>query len=466
MITKNALEGVQVLAKRLASKGVAIEAIEETPVAALNESTTIVLTDDSAVDVKATAEITSSVTGILPSGHNLDYDAIVDQGIKATLAVMNIARNGVAPLHEELCKNTLADVEAELGKQVNDFSVIQEDVGPVMRDGNFLALLQEYKDAKMAPLSRALTLPAQTGDEVIEMLKTGFNATDEAIAIWVNSMGIAFFEQVWKDIFSDSIDSNSGDLLKKVGRCKDTAAAAFLLARYLFDNVIDDSGMNLGDYKDTMATVRNIAGHTLYNQLVQIDNALKAGIVVSRIADKKIYVLADSYRAWIENSGDVDILFGMAVLGAKDSTADSLNANADRYLEAWADYNNRVQASNTQRRYNTLRTLLLLNFQKQLQRDGAEVGADTEIARIYNEFKNGLAKVNDSGLQGAAFFETALSLLCTTRFKNEAAFTILSRIDFHCRENSKLTPREAATIALVEYVTDWVFAQTRVVAAK
>ena len=39
MITKNALEGVQVLAKRLASKGVAIEAIEETKKGKVNYRT-------------------------------------------------------------------------------------------------------------------------------------------------------------------------------------------------------------------------------------------------------------------------------------------------------------------------------------------------------------------------------------------------------------------------------------------
>lgn len=463
MITKNAIDTTRVLASRLASKRLAVVAVENSPVEVLTNGTTVIVDETGAtVNAAATAEVSSKV-GILPSTHNTEYDNLVEQGKKAVAEVMRVARNLVAPIHEELIRDSLAMLETETISPENGFEVVKDIINPVLRDGNFLSFIEDYKEAKMAPVTQILRFGDHTADEVVAMLRTGFKATDEAIDMWVGMKGPAWFKQVWEDIFHNTLNSNSGTVDSKLSADRDVACAAFLIARYLFDNVPENIEMTLSAYQDLVSSIRNQSGFILYNQLVNLDRALKAGLMVYKVAGKKVYVFGDVYDKWIEDGGDVDILFGMVVTGRTDMSITEINNNARRYHEAWLNHNNRQKAAETQNRFNKLRNILLLNFQKQLERDAADAGAENTIAEIYNKFKRELMLVTDSQLQGEQLNETVLKLLCTTRFNDPAVYFVLTRIEFHCKSNPALSAREAASIAIIEYVTDWVFSQLRTV---
>ena len=55
-----------------------------------------------------------------------------------------------------------------------------------------------------------------------------------------------------------------------------------------------------------------------------------------------------------------------------------------------------------------------------------------------------------------------LVLLCKSWFKNTDAYFILTRLDHHAKANEGIDARAAASLAIMDYVSEWLYQQIRV----
>ena len=192
MLTKKSLVSAGLLAQRINSKGLAIESIPDTPVDNLVGTTTIVA-DTGKLKVELTSEL-STKEGILPNNHNTELDNFVELGKQAVERLLQTTRNVIIPAQLELLDSCKGLLEESLNGFLADFSVKVEQISPVFRDGNFLALVEEYRNSNSTNLgySRILKFGDKDEQSIIDLLNTGFKGTDEAIALWVAYKGGSF----------------------------------------------------------------------------------------------------------------------------------------------------------------------------------------------------------------------------------------------------------------------------------
>lgn len=474
MISRNSLEGVYPLAKILVKRGIGLEAIEGSAVGALNETTTVITKDGSndegaavELDSKATAEITSVTSGPLPTSHNLEFDSIVENGIKMVLRQLNIARNEVIPICDRMVAAVSEIMQENTNEQIQKYSVKIDTLPQVFRNGNLLAILEEYKASQIRPQTTVFNFGEMVAEDVIAKLNTGFKATDDDIALWVGEQGTDFFIRVWNDFFNITPSSEVGDYFEKLSSDRNRSLAVFLIARTLMDNPIETANMNLTEYTNNLSIIRNLAGYVLYHQLVTLDNNINRGMLIIGCQRGVATVNGDVYDKWLREGGDVDVILGYALINDQAgnpgvATEFELSENKDKLLKAWYNFVSIAKASALENKYRTLRGTLTSTFLRYLEDEvGNQEGFDGDIARMYKDFKEALFKTPDEELRDIN--RAVTKLVCCSRFKNTDAFILLSRIDFYTKENPELEVREAATLAVIDYVTDWVFKQIRIV---
>ena len=458
MLSKKVLKGVVPLARRINSKGLALESIANTPVDNL-VSTTNVVADTGELRVEETSEL-SSKDGLLPNGHNTELDCLVECGKTAVAKLLMTTRNVIIPAQQELLDSCKGLLEESINSNLAGYSVEVDVVNPVFRDGNFLSLVEEFKNSKQVPSTRILKFGSKLSSEVVSFLNTGFAGTDECIAMWVAAKGESWFGKVWSDFFNNEINSDQRDFSFKVTSDPDKALAVFLISRYLLENTLPDTGLSLSEYVAEMTKLRNVSGYILCSQLNNLDNLLKGGILVSRIDGTVIWVLEDTYKTWLEQGGTAELLLGVLVSGAKyEVTGAGVLANRERYQKAWNDFVKLSNSNALANRYNNLRSQLTKAYLDQLEADESITG-ERDRATYFKDFKVALQRTTDTELQDLP--KAVVTLLCKTRYKNEDALFILDRICFHCKAQPDLTAEEASALATIEYVTDWVVSQLKV----
>lgn len=471
MISVRALESVQGLAQRLTRRGIGLESADGSALDVLVDSTVAIVNDEAepVLDVVTTAEITSTTSGPLPCGHNLEFDAIVEAGIAAVNAELQVARNKVVPAQTELYEAAMKVLGDKSNRTLTAFDIIRDDLQDIFRDGNLIALVDEYYAKEQAPWEGTLVFGNRTGAEVVEMLSTGFSHTDQLIATWVATKGEDWFAQTWDDVFNINANSDTRPLRTKLVESRDTALAVFLIARYLKDHIPEETGMDLNSYQDAIHLIEVNAGSVLKANLALYVRAVaEQQLVLGIVEGTKVRVNGEVYDRWIDNGGDAEVLFGYAVANGREVSAGALTKRAEHYKKKWYEHSSLVQATEVQNRFNNLRTVLLQAFGRQLEEEaraeGVVEGVEGTIQELYTTFRNELAKMGDAELNDLHL--AILKLLCKTRFSNTKAYFILTRIDFHCKQNPALQPREAATLATIEYVADWVVDQTKLVSIK
>lgn len=462
MLDAKVLGGVGVLAQRLNGRGIGLESIEGTPVDVL-VGTTTVLTEDGdegvVVDVQSTSEITSTTTGPLPNSHNLEFDAAVEAGANAVRSELSFAQNVVVPAQEQIVTAVRAALEQNLDKHLYQFEVVEEAINPVLKDANMLALIKEHeKNGRVIPTGAIFSFGERSVEEIQSWLPTGFKGTDAAISLWVADKPDSFFLDVFQAVFNNGSVGEGGALLTALGDT-DAATLVYLLARHFFDEPPADTGLSLNECQTYMAQLRNLAGEMLFFQLSVLDNAIKNGLLVKRIRDDKIYVQSEVYRPWLESGGSVDTLFGLAVIKGKQVTVKDINASVESLNDAWRRHHNLTTASLVQEKSRLVRQVLAREFGRFFEEYYKEPGKEGEAQRKFFILRESLNQKTDAQLQNLD--DSVLCLLCSTLWPEKGSYFLLSRIDFHCKQNPQLSAREAASIAVIEFVTDWVMSQVK-----
>lgn len=466
MITSKALSGATVLSKKLVQRGMGLESIEGTPVELLSGNTHVV-TDEAnpeLVDVTATADITSTSSGPIPSSHNLDFDATVEMGAKAVTKLLYVCRNVIVPAQQKIVEAVESALQGMVNTQILGFEVIEVKPNAVIQNGNFLEMVEAFSQGKMKGLTSELSIPKlgdKTGAEVVEFLSTGLKNVDEDIDLFVAEKGEAWFKQVWTDFFNNALDSDVRPFEEKLSYKTDTATAVFLIASHLHGKALDVEGYTLNEFKFLMQTIRNHSGWMLNQQLSILDKDVQAGVLVYGMKDGQVTVNGPVYQKWLSTGGDIDVLFGMAVKGTNLGLIPSIDARAEELKKAWVEYYNKSLGIMSQRKYGVIREVLKNQLVDAVSLD--KVSSILTSAEVNKKINAALWSISDADLQN--LHSAVLKLLCDVHFSDDHYF-ILNQIDFQCRENPNLTAREASTLVTIEYVTKWVMDQVKIVDLK
>lgn len=472
MLTPEALDEALPLAQSFDSKDIVLEPIEGTPLAELTKQT-VIIPDESTgeIDIPASTESTNVIElGVNGSTHDVVMDEIVKVGAEAIRGHISFAKNVVAPLVGEFISMVEEDIAQLPSSGLSKFEVKQYRLPEVFEAPGFKESLDLFKETPFEEFSFRLNLPDLDEEALNELLNTGSSTIDAAVQEWKARVGMEFIYNVYSTVFQiktnqDEEYSNVLSLRKLMddkATGEDCAVAIYLMANKLYDNPPDDTPHSLDEYNDLVLQLRNQSGNKLYRLNQEVEQAYNNDkLVKAVISNHEVLVYADVYQDWITGGGDIDILLGSLISENSYYTVDRLMEDAEQLKSSWNHYKKIEEKAAINNKFTLVKEILTKNFNKVLQTLSDKTPADKET--YTSIFREELSLITIDEI--ANICDVALKLITRSIFYDTDAERILTSIEKNSKENPSITPREAALIATIELITDWVSSQIKPVSA-
>lgn len=411
--------------------------------------------------MSASTDSTAEVT----SDHDRAIADLADDVAGVVTQHLNVAQNVVSPMVMALgdrLLNLLDNIKP--ANPANAFTVREVDLSAPMYNEAISSEIGPYKGLSVKGGLKGMGFGAigSAADIRLKLADSGFdNAKD--ISKWAATVSDECLLAAWQSFFDASGPRNTYLPMNVAGlhtlETCDVWFAIFLLTHHFKDNV-QENGMSLGDYTASLTSIRDVAGAEL-SMLVGQAEALQANNTVVLADDHlkhTILVFAPTYNKWLKDGGSVEVLLGMSVGDRTVRSIKDLTDNADILARSWNAW---IAFKNTEARArfpDMARNLVGSAFAESLN----EV-ADVEKEYYGENMSRRDAVVAQSGqyIQGLTAgdldkpFEIAFRLVAEIRFHFTSAAAILSDINATLALNPKTDPQEAATIATLHYLGDY-----------
>ena len=477
MLTTEAVQSAIPLAQDFLSRGLSLIPVENTPLAALtkesmpthnpNINDSEYAIGNAGFDIEFTANSKQPGTDIIP--HDMILDEIVPTVADTVRRSVSHARTVVVPLVEDLVSRVKTAVEQLNPSSLLGVEVIVFNPPKPLINGVFENSIAKYSDTNYdASLALPFALPELNEEDLRKLVGTGANELEKDIDEWLANKGEGFLHSVWFDFFMLQKASNLHSFITQpenkssFGRSNadiDRLLAVHLIARNLFDNPPEGTNASLAVFNDIVAAVRNASGARLYFENQDYyDEVGKRKILVRSIAGNKVIVNGEVYKNWIAEGGENEILFGNSLVKLPSRDIDSVTARKEELLKEWNRHCAVVSTAESTRKFVRVKEIFFTAFRNQLIED-----QDAELNRevLLRNFQEQLQHIRESDLE--CFYSLSLRLICRARFPQTDAEEILTSINRIAKENPKLEVREAAAVAVIEYIANWIAQQLKVV---
>lgn len=472
MLNQGTLEYVYDISQQLRKAGVGIRPIPFTPVAAVVSAANPVQTDSFINELKNNnrTAIIDGITGVtrnsdLMSPHTAAVASLSQQLADNVTRHVAIARNEVKPAVVAYAEAVSTRMESfRHADPAEGFSISKVYIPEPLLTESLLDDLKIHKGNSIPSLNETLPVGPASDEELVSNLFTGAGSVDEEIRKWVLTVDIEFLRKIWNGYFnSTSVPINIvyGTAYNDV---LNGALAVYLYSRKLTNNPASIEGMSHLNYKSRVSALEYYAGAVICQYLNELDIAARTERLVleSSSIGKKMCVYGPVMDRYMETGGSTEVLLGMMV---GNITAISLQAIAnisDKACEAWNRYITLSNYSNKKNRSSMLRTIYTSEFVTQMSDLGAfekeyhdrhPHAADV----AYKRAKDYIESLSEEELDNVA--SIAMVVIAKYRFGYTNAHQILCDIEAAMKANPNLDPREAATIAVINLVSDYVSAQ-------
>jgi hypothetical protein len=450
-----------------------LDAVPGTPLAALNECSTLNISDVAGVlsfDPDAT-----SFSNRFSSDSNCHEEALINLSTDIATHVrshLNFAKNTVRSIIEELVTEVKADIDALPVNSQFSAEIIQVDLPEPLTVSSFEDAIMEYKDTEYYNITQYMSLPSQTATEVIERMMTGHAVTDKAIATWAAKKGESFFQYIWDCVFTNApTDKKFETLISDTADGADNAIAIYLLAAKLYDNPLEGTNVSLSNFNKTVADIRNQAALRLVHSYEEYLRFKTTGLLVISAINNKIMVVGDTYRQWLTEGGNNAVLFGSMLSAKSDKFVLDINNNKAEHLQVWERQNWMLTVAEKNKRFLRLKEVLsnriikvvMENYQQcyaHLVKDGVTTPNMAEFIEFQRRLGLYLNTIKEGYFNN--LWKLCQELVCHTVFYYTDADKILDGIEDACNENKDINIREAALISTIAYVTDYVCDQLKI----
>ncbi len=222
--------------------------------------------------------------------------------------------------------------------------------------------------------------------------------------------------------------------------------------------------MTLAKMNAVAAEFRDQAGAFLCRRYDTWERNKKVGLLVLSVNGTVTTVDSTIYREWIEAGGCNEILFGNCLDLPALTTVQSINEKAAELKAKWERHALITSVVESNNRFARIKTILSEQFQAQLKEPSDEENMTENDKVTYCKlFQDQLDNVVVREMDD--IYGLCLKLVCRSRFFRTEAERILSGIGRIMIENPKADVREAAAMAMIEYVAYWMSTQFNVVPA-
>lgn len=470
MIRQDSITQAYAMAEKYAQRGVRIAPRPGTPLAeAVLASIGYDAANDETIDHLSLAISKFTRTQDLdnPTPHAVVMDQIVQLLSRSVTSHIKYARSVVKPLVVEYGESVEHALEAyEPSLPSSQFNIISYEMPALISDVSFMMPLERHRGNMPVQPSKVGVLAPATGDQILEMMLTGDPTVDEDIKAWYTTQEPSFFEGLWAGFFSDQQNDvkvlDYDDILPmNVFEKAYSGLSLYLLSNKLYNEPPEGTPLTLADWNERLSEIRNYGAALFTQALIRYEKMLRTNLMVLAVNSSRKYCLVNGvvYNQWLKEGGKPEILFGMITANQVHYTTSAVTQNAEEFLRSWANFVSIYKSREINERFDVFKSILTSQFAALMNHLTDEEKEFIEIASDYNgevtkRFKKELESVRLSDME--TIYDTALRLVCRARFYYTDAEKILSNINEAIKLNPNLQVREAALIATIEYICDYI----------
>lgn len=472
MLTEQTVGYVYDLAEQLNAAGTRIQVIANTPLANVvaESSPSFGTAFSQKIQNNAKEVVVSTITGVtrnadIMSPHTAAVSALSTQLAENVTRHISVARSIVSPIVQNYASDVIKAIEAYRHLDpAEGFKIDKVYIPEPLLTESLLADLVPHREARVVDLRDSIRIGGVSDEDLVANLFTGSASVDNAIKEWVSSFDVSILRKTWDRYFlSGTIDSNliySGEYSEILN----SALALYLYTRRLMNNPVAVEGMTTLVYNTKLSVLEQYAGALVCNYLREMEYACRVERLVMEFVPsyKRMVVCGTVFDKYMQEGGSVDVLMGMLTEGISATSLQGVKEISEKALAGWNRY---ITLSNYQAKKNRAEILRVAYrntfvnafadldvFEKEYN-DAHPGHADVAIKRM----RDYLDSLTEEQLENVN--SISMKLIADFRFSYTQAYQILCDIEAALQANKDLDPREAATIALINLVTDYVSAQ-------
>lgn len=475
MIDNSSFEQAMGVATLFASKGLTVVPVDSTPLAHLVGTTNLIGDLPPAQNDKefVTEDTVSLSVASDNETHCGLYDDYVDTLSKGLALQINNARNVINPI----INDAVEKIKTYIGNENNttySFELVLKELPEVVQNVSFLDEIKTNATGSLLAPRGRITIRGVTDVQAItEKLLTGSDIFDNTIKQWIESKGEGFILDTWQRIFASVHEGKYQNLpeiidLFKDEQALDNALFVYLVSRKLIDDAPADAGMTLASWREVARDYISISSNVINREIAKYENAVANGNLVVRFDQPKrvVTVIGKVYRDYIATGGKNEIIFGAIVNGNIPFNINTVLQSPEASLKAWDNYSGINKTALKAKAFNSFKHACeyILNLQLneltefELEKFNQNPGFKETVSKAYREEIRTLCAEDMSNI-----YHTVMRLVCNGRFPYTDAYRFLDSMNDIARDNPEMDPREAASIATIEYISDHMADQMRLV---
>lgn len=471
MLNKHAVESSLILAERLSNSKHSVTPVLGSPLQRLFTATAI---KDGMFNFGVQGESVSTILMCDATNSNdqitgyCEHDVVMRESVdfvsEKLAGQIAFARNEGAGIIEDLAENVQGSIDsippfAEIGA-----CVVERCIPPILLNESFMEAIQESREAPRHDIRLGLRLPSMTGQELRLLMKTGLPTLDIVVSEFMAEIGDEGLESLWSQLFMElnpiSGEGKAGTNLSHyiVGESNiRNAVFVFLVSRRLCEQIIAGANMTEAEYMRLVSDYRNQAAARLCDIASQYVVEERNGRLIQSVSGLKITVNGALYRKFLEEGGTAESILGSLLFSDNAVNIAQLLENKEQYETRWRRQYAINEQSYRNRRFQRIKEILVIEYANQTKNTSEKDFPIHERQFCHELFTRAVAALTIDEVDDIVM--VCLKLLGKSRFRNRNVYDILSGMAYVRKKNPDIAPKEAASIAIIEYIARWCVSQ-------
>lgn len=473
MIHQNTVKSTQVFGVDLAGKGCLLTPVPNTTLADLYSYSIPPLASlpSSDNDLSSFYDLLSSATkgNFNDSFHDKALSQAASELGKLVTAHISHIKGKVVPLVESFKAQYIDYLSKNSVKNpAEDFEVRMYETPNLLTNEFFLRNITDRngKDPITKTSDRYNLPTASTVEDIKCILNLGSPKLDNDIAQWMSLVGAEWIVSTYNEFLGQNatgyIESvvtyndyqivNHGLLFMMVGLCHKEKGEKFTW--------LIEFGKDL-----------------IFRALRRIESSRKSKrmIVGMDSLKKQISVDKNVYEEWISSGGSPEVVLGILVSPSSDRAflVSSISEKSKFFLEAWYNYCSYTRSSENIARDRNIREYLKLKSYEMVEEIVSTESHSDYKSSVYKNFSYRLCldEINAFKFKDLnSAFEVACTLVAKCGYHKTCAYEFISDMETAALENTEIgknnDSRQAATVAAVKYLCDYMVSQMNIVKSK
>lgn len=471
MLNKHAIDSSLALTERFVVNNYNVTSVMGSPLQKLVTATTVnadmYIGGPNAFDINTNLLSEATNTADTVTGY-CEHDVVLRESVdfiaEKLASQVAYARNDAAGIVEDLAQNVTAAIDclqpfAEIGA-----SVIERSIAPILINESFLEAVQESHNCPRYDVRLGLRLPQQSAQEIRSLMKTGLPALDSIISEYMAVLEDSGLELLWSQLFMElnpisgagKAGTNLTHFIAGEHNVRN-AVFVFLIARRLNERIMPGANMSESEYMSLTSDFRNQAAARICDVMDVYANEENNGRLVQKVEGLTVTVNRIVYRKFLEQGGSAEAILGSLLFNESSVNLDAMLENKERYETRWRRQYMMNEQTYRNRRFQRIKELLIIEYTSQTKNSNERDFPVHERAISHELFVNAVHELTIDEMDDMVM--TCLKLLGKSRFRNRNVLDILSGVAYARKKNPNVDVKEAASIAIIEYISRWVASQ-------